>query len=103
MVVGEIRSDVEPCDYEEIAVPDSAVPLTHAKMVRSDVVLIRFEAGPVRYRVDGGLPTTTVGWPGFDGIIIQLNGLEKSHFRAVRTGATDGKMRVLYYKSHCRA
>lgn len=55
--------------------------------------LIRLETAEIRYRVDGGAPTTTVGTPLEPLEIIQLDsGAEILAFLGIRTGASSGTL-----------
>lgn len=94
--------DPIPYDYEELTIDSNVTVLTAAKVRVSDAVWVRFDDGPMRFRIDGGDPSATVGWPLNDGDQIQLSSHEMRLFKAIRTGATNGKARAIYYKSPWR-
>lgn len=87
---------VHAVDYEEITVGAVAVGLTASKVNNSDLVEVRFENGPVRYLKHGSDPTAAVGMPAYDLDTETLHAAEALRFKAIRTGATNGVLRVTY-------
>lgn len=87
---------LEPVDYEELPVADTAVPLTEAKVRQATCCYVRFEDAPMRYRVDVTPPTDTVGLPAFDGQEQVLWGPAIKNFKVIRSGSTSGMIRVVY-------
>lgn len=90
-------------DYESITVADSAIGLTAAKInpgngTLPEAVLITFETAQVRYRVDGVAPTSGEGHLGETGDAITVktqHDIQK--FKAIRTGAVSGVIKVTYF------
>lgn len=61
------------------------------------VAFITVEDGPIRYTYDGTAPTTTLGHRAKDGTALVLKGQHQmDNFKAIRTGSTDGTLRVSY-------
>ncbi len=87
-------------DYEEITVTSVAIGLTSSKLLatpKPKEVFIFCETAQVRYRYDGGTPTSNSGIPlnPFDSLrikgVVNLNNL-----LFIRTGTTSGKLTVVY-------
>lgn len=88
-----------PVDYEEVPVGAAAVGLTAAKLTNNHAVLVRFAAGPLRFRVDGVAdPTASVGLEGTNPNERLLNTAEAGKLRAIRMGADNGLMQATYFR-----
>ena len=93
-------------DYEDITVDNTAggVALTATKVqpaagIRRKAVRISFESAELRFRHDGGAPTTTVGHRANDGDVLTLHGTNNLiNFRAIRTGGVSATARVTYFQ-----
>jgi len=96
--VASTARPLTPAAYQEVSVGSVAVGLTLASAQGCQLAVIRFEAGPVRYRVDGGVPSTTVGMVGNDTDEEVLSSLEAQNFQAIRTSVTNGTLHVTYLK-----
>ncbi len=86
--------DVDWRDFETLTVSTTALQITEA--IRDfDRAYITVESQIVRYRVDGGVPTATVGIRlGVDDIL-ELHGKgEVEKFRVIRQDASDATVRV---------
>ena len=87
-----------PLAYEDVTVTGSTVTLTSANCGASRCVLVYFESGPIRLRLDGGTPAA-----GGSGILVQdgsntmLSRQEAQNLVAIRNGVTNGTLRVHYY------
>lgn len=60
----------------------------------ADAAEVYVENGPIRYRVDGGVPTAAVGIPAFDGDRFPLGPYELKNFQAIRTGTVSGTCNI---------
>ena len=95
-------------DYEEVTVDATVggVSLTAAKITSAIThVLVRHENGPSNFRIDGGAPVSGAGtpaspsgWPVYDGDQIWLSRQAAQNLRAIRQGATNGYLRVIYFQ-----
>lgn len=57
--------------------------------------LLRLEAAEIRFRIDGGAPTTTVGTPMEVLEVLQIDAAaDLRAYRAIRTGATSGTLNM---------
>jgi hypothetical protein len=90
-------------DYESIIVADSAVGLTSSKLnttLKPKRAFISLETAQVRYRYDGSNPTDIEGH--ILNPVVNYLVVEGYHnlvnFKAIRTGATSGTLRVTYEK-----
>lgn len=89
-------------DYETITIDNTSggVGLTSGKLTttpRPKRVFITVEDAQIRYRVDSGAPTSTVGHILNPMDIITIEGIHNlTNFKAIRTGATSGKLQVTY-------
>ena len=92
--------DMRAEDEEEITVTGTAIGLTAAKCATAEIVLVRFEAGPMRFRLKGDtlLPTGAAGWPAYDGYEMFLSSPSATLLRVIRNGSTNGLLRGLYFK-----
>jgi len=96
-----------PGDYEDITAGTSAVGLTSAKIapatgpyarLSARAALISSENGDIRFRIDGGVPSVSVGHYLTSGDTLVLTGTQAiQQFRAIRGGETDGVLRVTYF------
>ena len=93
-------------NHEAITVADTAIGFTHATTQRSDsshhvIAVVTAENGIMRYRYDGGDPTSTVGHLLSHGDSIVIEGSENvKKFRAIRVGSNNGTLRVTYEAVH---
>ena len=63
-------------------------------------ITIDSETGPIRFRIDGGAPTTSSGHHVVAGqTIILRNTDEIRQFRGIRTGATSATCQVTYWRN----
>jgi hypothetical protein len=91
--------------FDQIDVSTSAIGLTDALIRGSGtpdavVVLCRLQGAQIRFRFDGGAPTTSVGVPLEVGQDILLpNTALIRNFKAIRTGGTDGRLNCFYMDS----
>lgn len=100
-------SDRAPGDYENVTVGAVAAGLTAAKVYPATgpaqgtgarVALVTGEGGDMRFRVDGGVPTANSGHFLAGGDTLVIPGPQAlSQFRAIRSGDTDGVLRVTYF------
>ena len=87
-----------PFAYEDVSVTNATATLTSADCGAARCVLIYFENGPVRVRLDGGTPVA-----GGSGILVQdgtnymASRQEAQSLVAIRDGVTNGTLRVTYY------
>ncbi len=91
-------SVLQVSDYEELDVRYSVVSLDATKARAAFCAEVRYETGPIRYTLHGADPTTSFGLPAFDGSREIFGKGELEAFRAIKSGSTDGKVRVVYYK-----
>ena len=92
-------------DYEDITVSTASIGLTSSKYdidsVRPSVqrVMCYNDAQPIRFRLDGTAPTSSVGHQMNDKDIIILEGYDNiEDFRAIRQGGTDSTLRCHYFR-----
>jgi len=84
-------------DHEAITVDNSVQALTAAKAAQADRIFVTAETAEMRFRYDGGDPSTTVGHLIEDGDALILYGTNNiKNFKAIRTGATSGVLRVTF-------
>ena len=86
-----------PVAYEEITVTNAAVSPTSINVERCTFAIVLYERGPVRFRDDGTDPTSAVGTPQFDGDQEPYSVASMRKIRWLRTGATNGTLRIRYY------
>lgn len=90
--------------YEAITVADTAIGFTAANVAtdrgdRKDPqkAICTLETAQIRFRIDGGDPTTTVGHVLNPGDVVEITGpADMINFRAIRTGSTSGSLKVSY-------
>ena len=91
-----------PYAYESIAVADAAISLTSAtydQVGYNIQAFITLETAQVRWRIDGGDPTSSEGHLLEAGQNLALQDSQAvKNFRAIRTGATSGVIKVTYLK-----
>lgn len=82
--------------YQQITVSTTAIGLTvPAKTIRAKIVV---EAQPLRYRLDGTDPSSTVGTLALAGAEIEVFKKEVlAAFKAIRSGGTDSVISVHYF------
>jgi hypothetical protein len=96
-----------PGDYEEVTAgvtvagfsQDKIMPTTgpYARM-SARAVLVTSEVGDIRFRIDGGVPSTTLGHYFTNGDTLVITGTQAiQQFRGIRCGDTDGVLRVTYF------
>ena len=86
-------------NFEQITVDNTAggKALTAAKYSGASKALITVETAQIRFRVDGGAPTSTVGHVADIDDQIELDSVEDiANFRAIRTGTTSATISVTY-------
>jgi hypothetical protein len=96
-----------PGDYEELTVGDSAVALSSEKILPTEgpyarlsarAALISSENGDIRFRIDEGLPSVSIGHYLTSGDTLVLTGTQAiQQMRAIRSGDTDAVLRVTYF------
>lgn len=84
--------------FESITVSSTALALTESLAEQYEYAFLTVEAAPVRYRLDGQVPTTAVGHTLEVGADLTLEGFwEVDQFRVIRTeGQSDATLRVSY-------
>ena len=90
--------------HESITVAGTALPLTAATYAQSGgtaaYALVTVEDAPVRYEIDGGTPSSTVGHLANPGASVSLCGIDLvSKFKAIRSTATSATVKVTYLKA----
>jgi hypothetical protein len=96
-----------PGDYEEVTVGVSAVGCSQAKIkpttgpyarLSARAALVSLENGDIRFRIDGGLPTASLGHYLTSGDTLVLTGTQAiQQFRGIRGGDTNGVLKVTYF------
>ncbi len=96
-----------PGDYEVIMVGADAAGLSSVKIkpaggsyagLSAQAALLSLEGGDVRFRLDGGLPTSDNGHYLGSGDTLCLSGTQTlQQFRAIRAGESNVTLRVSYY------
>lgn len=88
--------------YESVTVAAAAVGLTSATFQPGGATparraVLTLETAQIRYRYDGINPTATEGHLLEVGDVLTLSGIPNLlQFRAIRTGATSGTLKVTY-------
>ena len=83
--------------FESITISSTALPLTEAIAENYTEAFITVEAQAIRYRVDGGVPTASVGHTIEAGGTLTLEGYwEVDQFQAIRRDGADATIRVSY-------
>jgi hypothetical protein len=90
-------------DFEQLTVADSVQVLTPTKYKESSTsggassAFLTSEDAQIRYRYDGGTPTSTVGHVLENGSILVLNGQNQmENFKCIRTGSTSAIISITY-------
>jgi len=88
-------------DYESVTVSSTAVGLTASKFNSYAAYEIKafmtLESAQIRWRIDGTNPTSTEGHLFEVGANLTIDGYKNlSQFKAIRTGTTDGVIKVTY-------
>jgi hypothetical protein len=87
--------------FEQITVSTSVVGLTKATVGRATWGMCQIE-GPgvdIRYRKDGGLPTTEIGFHAYQQDWILLDNSDQlRNFKAIRVGAADVNLNCSYFE-----
>jgi hypothetical protein len=96
-----------PGEYEEITAGVSVVGLSNTKIapvtgpyarLSARAALVSSENGDIRFRIDGGQPSISSGHYLTSGDTLVLTGTQAiQQFRAIRSGDTDGVLRVTYF------
>ena len=79
--------------YETLTVSTSAVPFTSATFGRANAAFVTVEGSPVRYRVDGTAPTSSVGHELLVGDVLRLE--HHSEVENVQFISADGNTATL--------
>ena len=81
--------------YEDLTVGASSVGFTAATYGNANYAVVLVENGPIRYRLDAGAPTASVGDTLEVGARVFLESAEEvSRFRAIRRDGTSATLRV---------
>ena len=95
-------TDYAPYAYESLTISSTAVGLTasvYGEDVRVMQAFITLESAQIRFRIDGNNPTTTEGHLLEAGQNLTLENYNAiKNFRAIRTGSSDGNIRVTYFR-----
>lgn len=105
-----LRAGLNPTLFEALTVSTTAVTLTVANLGQGQgpessiapaiAVFITVEAQPVRFRLDGTAPTSSVGHLLSAGDTIFLTGAKTLRdFKVIRSGASDATLHVTYFGS----
>nr|QNO41555.1 hypothetical protein MPGNBCFJ_00019 [Methanosarcinales archaeon ANME-2c ERB4]QNO42069.1 hypothetical protein NIICAKKE_00019 [Methanosarcinales archaeon ANME-2c ERB4]QNO42284.1 hypothetical protein OEDCDHIP_00001 [Methanosarcinales archaeon ANME-2c ERB4]QNO42439.1 hypothetical protein ADMFNEEM_00005 [Methanosarcinales archaeon ANME-2c ERB4]QNO42689.1 hypothetical protein GKPKHNMI_00011 [Methanosarcinales archaeon ANME-2c ERB4] len=87
-----------PFDYESITVADSAIGGTAATYLEATRAEMTLETAQIRFRVDGTNPTSSEGHlVEVSDVIILNSAAQIANFKAIRTGATSGVLKVTYF------
>ena len=96
-----------PGDYEEVTVGVTVAGFSQAKIMPTTgpyarlsarAALVSSENGDIRFRIDGGLPSASSGHYLTNGDTLVITGTQAiQQFRAIRSGDTDGVLRVTYF------
>lgn len=84
-------------DFETVTVAGTAIGLTTATSAHARNAMLTVESASIRFRVDGGAPTASVGHLAGKGDVIILESAgEIAAFRAIRTNGTSASLSVSY-------
>jgi hypothetical protein len=96
-----------PGDYEEVTAGVSAVGFSPVKIkpatgpyarLSARAGLVSLEDGDIRFRIDGGLPTASLGHYLTSGDTLVLTGTQAiQQFRGIRCGDANGVLKVTYF------
>lgn len=90
-------------DFEQLVVSTTAVSMTRGKIMPSGkapaaCATISVSGDSIRYRIDGGEPTSSVGHQLEAGDYITISGINNLlRFKAIRSGTVDAIVDVTYY------
>lgn len=92
-----------PYAFETITVSTAAIGFTTATMQAGDLspglAVVTVESNPIRFRVDGTVPTSTVGHLSVAGDVLTVcGGSSVGRFSAIRQGASNATLTVTYYR-----
>lgn len=93
------RRNFDAQAYESLTIDATVggIALTAGTYLTRRYAEITIETAPIRFTVDGTAPTTTVGHLVNPGDVIRLDSNEDiTAFRAIRTTATSGTIKVTY-------
>lgn len=91
----------KPFAFEEVVIDDTAggISLTSSTYSDASYAKISIETAPIRFRVDGGTPTTELGHPLSAGDLLDLESPnEILNFKAIRTEDTSATLIVTYFR-----
>ena len=81
--------------YEDLTVGSTAVTFTSATYSGADYASLSVEGGPIRFRLDGGTPTASVGERLEVGDrLVLTNRSEVKGFKAIRVDGASATLRV---------
>jgi len=100
-------SERVPGDFESLEVGATVVALSLPKLnpmvgnfanIKSRAAQVTLENGDIRFRLDGGDPTSTEGHQFLVGTSLSIVGTQTlRQFRAIRSGTTNGTLRITYF------
>ena len=83
--------------FESITISSIVLPFTRGTVEDREIAFVTVESQAVRYRVDGGDPSTTVGIVLEAGDTLELSGQnEIGQFRVIRRDGSDATIRATY-------
>lgn len=90
---------VQTFAYEDVTVGSTAVTLTAATYGAADYASMLVEGGPIRFRLDSGTPTASVGdlLNVGDRLVLESDS-EIQGFKAIRVDGSSATLRVNYGK-----
>lgn len=89
----------QPFAYEDLTVAATAVGFTAATYAEANYATVYVEGGPVRFRLDSGTPTASVGDTLEVGDRLTLESRDElTRFKAIRRDSTSATLRVHYGK-----
>lgn len=90
-------SDVQFFAYEDLSVTTTATGGTAATYLGADYAHVVVEGAPVRFRLDAGTPTSSVGTKLNVGDAIELQGADEvKRFKAISGDGATATLRVQY-------
>jgi len=101
--------DLTAKNFDQITVDNTGagIPLTSAYLKPTDgelypkqciLAVLQVETAEIRYRIDGGVPTSLIGTKAKVGDIIEVFGYNNlKNFKAIRTGGSNGQLNVHYF------
>lgn len=98
------HATLTPFAFETITVSTTSIGFTAATLAPSgsnpaEMAIVSVESNPVRYRLDGLAPSSTVGHPAVAGDALTVCGtLSAKALRFIRSGAVDATLSVTYYR-----